>query len=55
MRKQEILQLVAKNDKIQNLQGDRTCCMDSYAKWHKMTKTFSRCERPGNITMGSKK
>ena len=32
MRKQEILQSVAKNDKIQNLLGDRICCMDSYAK-----------------------
>ena len=53
MRKQEILQSVAQNDKIQNPQGDRISCKNSYAKWHKMTKSSSRYEKAGNMTKSS--
>ena len=55
MRKQEILQLVAQDDKIQNPSGDRISCRDSYAKWHKMTKSSSRYEKAGNSIVSSKK
>ena len=51
MRKQEMLQSVAKNDKIQNPQGDSVhSCKNSYAKWHKTTKSSSRYEKAGNMT-----
>ena len=55
MRKQKILQSVAQNDKIQNPQGDRISCKNSYAKWHKTTKSSRRYEKARNVTVGNTK